>query len=120
MWLIPRSYQANLPSPGGLGTPKPSQQSPEVRPGGSRRIRRNETCKLGQVESVPVEMRHRFLCIGWPDPRQQLQNAEAGEGITRIFCPAQDRQQVLDMCGLDKLEPAIFDERDVAARQLDL
>jgi hypothetical protein len=41
-------------------------------------------------------MRHRLLCSGRPDPGQQLENPEAGEGITRVFCPAQDRQQVLE------------------------
>jgi len=53
-------------------------------------------------------------------PGQQLQNAKTGEGVPRVFRPAQDCQQVLDVCRLDKFEPAIFDERDVAARQLDL
>ena len=49
-----------------------------------------------------------------------MQNAKTGEGVPRVFRPAQGRQQVLDVCRLDKFEPAIFDERDVAARQLDL
>jgi hypothetical protein len=69
---------------------------------------------------VLAEMRHRLLCAVRPDPRQQLQNAKTGEGVPRVFRPAQDCQQVLDVCCLDKFEPAIFDEGDVAARQLDL
>ena len=47
-------------------------------------------------------------------------DAETGQGIVRVFCPAQHCQQVLDVRRLDEFEPAIFDERDVAARQLDL
>src|SRR6516162_3054577 len=65
-------------------------------------------------------MRHSLLCAGRSDPRQQLQNAKTGEGVPRVFRPAQDCQQVLDVCRLNKFGPAIFDERDVAARQLDL
>ena len=120
MRLIPRPYQANLPSPGGLGVAQTPQHAAEAWPGQNRRIRGCETSKRGEVETVLAEMCHRLLCSGRPDPGQQLENPEAGEGITRVFCPAQDRQQILDMSGLDKLQPAIFDEWDVTARQLDL
>src|SRR5205085_8153884 len=83
-------------------------------------LRGCETSKPAQADPVLAEMRHRLLCAGRPESRQQLQNAKTGEGVPRVLRPAQDRQQVLDVCRLDKFEPAIFDERDVAARQLDL
>jgi hypothetical protein len=96
------------------------QHAAKAWPGQNRRIRGCEASKLGEVETVLAEMRHRLLCGGRSDPGQQLENPEAGEGITWVFCPSQDCQQVLDMSGLDKLQPAIFDERDVTAGQLDL
>src|ERR1700674_1628199 len=96
------------------------QHAAEAWPGQSRRIRGCKASKLREVETVLAEMRDRLLCSDRPDPRQQLENAKAGKSITRVFCPAQECQQVLYMCGFDKFQSAIFDERDVAARQLDL
>eukprot|EP01136_Pigoraptor_vietnamica_P042676 Opistho-1_new@17125 len=55
-----------------------------------------------------------------PDPGQQLQHAEAGHPVARIVDEAQQRQHVLDVGAVEELQPAIFDERDVAPGQLDL
>ena len=54
------------------------------------------------------------------DAGQQLQHAEAGDAVARVFGEAQHRQHVLDMGGVEELQAAELDERDVAARQLDL
>ena len=103
MRLIPRPHQTNLPSPSGLGVAEAPHHAAEPRPGQNRRIRGCEATKPGEVKTVLTEMCHRLLGAGWPDPGQQLENPEAGEGITWVFCPAQDRQQVLDMSGLNKI-----------------
>ena len=57
-----------------------------------------------------------------PDPiaGQQMQQAEAGDAVARIFDEAQQRQHVLDVRGVEKLQPAELHERDVAAGEFDL
>ena len=55
-----------------------------------------------------------------PDAGQQLDDAEAGDAIARVFGKAQQRQHVLDVRGFEEFQPAEFDERDVAAGQFDL
>ena len=57
----------------------------------------------------------RKLCENAPrgrgtDGGEQLQYPETGNRVARVLCPAQDRQHVLDMAGLEKSEAAIFDE----------
>ena len=74
----------------------------EPRPGQNRRVRGREAGKLDHGETVVAEMRHRLLGAGRPDPRQQLQDAETGDGVPRVFRPAQDRQQIFDVRRLDK------------------
>jgi hypothetical protein len=54
------------------------------------------------------------------DPGQQLQGAKARDPVARIVGPAQHRQQVLDVGGLQELESAMLDVGDVAAGQFDL
>ena len=51
---------------------------------------------------------------------QELENAKPGDMVARVLGEAQERHQVLDVRGFEKLQPAIFDEGDVAPRQLDL
>src|ERR1700738_5243006 len=50
----------------------------------------------------------------------QLKRAEPGARTAGVLCPPQDREHILDMGGFEKLEPAIFDERDIAPPKLDL
>ena len=52
--------------------------------------------------------------------RHQLQHAEPGDPVARIVGPAQHREQVLDVRGLEELEPAVLDVGDVATHQLEL
>src|SRR5258707_1014818 len=53
------------------------------------------------------------------DTRQQVHHAEAGDAIARIFDKAQQRQHVLDVRGVEKLQAAELDEWDVAAGEFD-
>ena len=55
-----------------------------------------------------------------PDPGQELQHPGAGRPVARVLGEAQDREQVLDVRGLEELQPAELHERDVAAGELDL
>ena len=54
-----------------------------------------------------------------PTPGKQLHDTEAGHPVTRILDEAQQRQQVLDVRGVEELQPAELHEGDVAACQLD-
>ena len=60
-----------------------------------------------------------MAAVAGPDARQQLDDAEAGDAVARVFGKAQQRQHVLDMRGFEKFQPAEFHERNVAAGQLD-
>ena len=68
---------------------------------------------LGHVIEHPLRR-------GGPDARQQMQDAEAGDAVARILDEPQQRQHVLDVGGVEKFQPAEFDEGNVAAGQLDL
>src|SRR5271169_7068140 len=57
---------------------------------------------------------------GRADTGLQLKRAVAGNRIAGVLCPAQDCEDILDVSGFEELEPAIFDERDVAPPKLDL
>ena len=59
-------------------------------------------------------------CGRWTDAGQQLQDAEAGDAVARIFREPEDRKHILDVGGVEEFQAAEFHERDVAARQLDL
>ena len=51
---------------------------------------------------------------------EQLQCPESGDAVARVLRPAQDRQHVLDMGGLEKFEAAIFDEGNITSTEFDL
>ena len=55
-----------------------------------------------------------------PDARQELGDAKARDPVARIFGEAHERDRVLDMRGVEKLQAAEFDERHVAAGELEL
>ena len=52
--------------------------------------------------------------------RQPPGGPEPSDRISRVIGPAQDREHILDMSSFEKLEPAVFNERDIAPLQLDL
>jgi len=54
-----------------------------------------------------------------PNPRQQLEYAESGDIIARVLSPAKNADQILHVRRFEKLEAAVFHERDVAAAELD-
>jgi len=54
-----------------------------------------------------------------PDALNELHQAEAGDPVAWVFHEAQESHQVFDVRGVQELEPAKFDERDISPRQLD-
>src|SRR5262245_64454916 len=54
------------------------------------------------------------------DAGKQLNHPERGDRVARILRPAQHAHQILHMRRLEKLESAVFHERDVAPAELDL
>src|SRR5215831_21174139 len=99
---IPCPHRADLPSPSDRTMLQISQQPAKAWPGQCRRARRHKTGKLSEIETVLAEIGGCLLGDDRTDPGQQPQCAEAGDRVTRIFRPAQDRQQVLDMRCLDE------------------
>src|SRR4029077_9726505 len=76
----------------------------------------------GRVQSTPsgsgtsaIPLRGRGT-----DTRQQVQHAETGDAIARIFHEPQQREHVLDVRGVQKLQTAVLHERDVATGEFDL
>ena len=49
----------------------------------------------------------------------QLQHSKTCEIIPRVLRPAKNTNQIFDMRGLEKLQPPVFHERDVALAELD-
>src|SRR5208282_4051479 len=120
MRQIPLTNQSDLPRPGRRFVTQPAKERTELRPvrgGGWRR------CKGIQNSEVPAgsgEMRQRIPRRRRTDAWPQLQHAEGCDGVSRALDPAQHAQHVIDMRCLKELHPAVFDEWDAAARELDL
>src|SRR5215472_17839861 len=53
------------------------------------------------------------------DARQQLQYSEPGDSVSRVLDPPQYAKHVFDVRRLKELQPAVFDERDATAPELD-
>src|ERR1043166_4150108 len=58
--------------------------------------------------------------IGGSRARQQLQHPKPRQIIPGILGPPQNAEHVFDVRRLQKLEPAIFHERDIVTTELDL
>ena len=54
------------------------------------------------------------------DPVEQLQHAKPGQLVGRVVHQAQQREQVLDVGGVEIAQPPVLDERDPPAGQLEL
>ena len=54
------------------------------------------------------------------DAEQKLGDPKARHSIARVFGKAHERHRILDMRSVEKLEAPIFDERHVAAGELEL
>ena len=80
---------------------------------------------VGRLASAPIGSAASAIwsstrcAVAGSDAGQQVQQPEAGDAIARIFDEAQQRQHVLDVRGVEKLQSAELDERDVPARQFD-
>ena len=93
----------------------------EVRPplASSRRRGNRSDSSADRIDVVGHQVEHALRRCR-PDARQKLQDAKAGHLVARVLHEAQQRQQILDVRGIEELEAAEFDEGDVAAGQLDL
>ena len=72
------------------------------------------------IAERPAMASSTLAAVAGPMPGEHLDDAEAGDAVGRVLGPAQYRQHILDVCGFRELEAAELDERDVAARELDL
>ena len=120
MRLVPAPCLLDFGRPAGRPARSPSRcrrtrasPSPARGGAGTLAMRRDRIGRLGHV--VEHALRRR-----WPDARQELQHAEAGDAVARVLDEAQQRQQILDVRGVEELQAAELDEGDVAAGQLDL
>ena len=84
---------------------------------GARR-RRYARERRDRVGGLRHAVEHALRGCG-PDAGQQMQQTEPGDAVARIFDEPQQRQHVLDVGGVEKLQSAEFHERDVPARQFD-
>ncbi len=71
-------------------------------------------------EAFSRELRDRPPRAGRSDAAQELQDAKPRHLVARVLGPAQDCQHVLDVRGLEELQAAVLDERNVAPGELDL
>ena len=55
-----------------------------------------------------------------PMPGRSCSSAEAGDAVARVLGEAEAGEHVLDVGGVEEFQPAIFDEGDVAAGELQL
>jgi hypothetical protein len=120
MRLVPGAHPLQVGRPGRGAGAQARKEVDEARPVGLGAGRGAE----GGERDSRIERRLHGLkgCIGSrrADPGQQLQHAEGGDAIPWVLGEAQHGQHVLDMRGIEELQPAELDERNVAARQLDL
>ena len=89
----------------------------------SRRARRgggaNAASAQRRIRAVGHARRAAAPAVAGPMPGHQLQHAEAGDAVARVFDQAQHRQHVLDVRGLEEFQPAEFHEGNVAPGQFD-
>ena len=116
--LIPAAHQIELGWPASRAATDKANRLHEGRPVLGRRRRRLEVgqglCRIDPFGDALQYARRR----GGSGARKQLDDPEARDAVARIFRPAQERQHILDVRSFQKLEPAEFHERDVAAGQL--
>ena len=78
------------------------------------------TARSPSDASLPRPLQVVRRAVPGPTPGQELQDAEGGESVARVFGPAEDCQHILDMRRLEEAQPAILDVGYVAAGQLQL
>src|SRR4051812_22619371 len=84
---------------------------------GARRRRR--MCKRSDSVGPVSQIIEYPLRRTRTDTGNKVHQAKAGNTIAWILNKPQQRQHVLDVSGIEKLQASKFDERDVAAGQLD-
>ncbi len=120
MRLVPPSDPFQFGGPSGSFRPQFGGEGSEFRPPGCRPGRWlvvGERLGRPRRRLQPIENLRRGRR---PNPLQNLQDSESGDAVARIFGKPQHRQHVLDVRGVEELEPAELDERNVPPRQLDL
>ena len=115
---VPFACKRHLPFPGARRRREKREQFDERPPVLLGRCR----CLPGK-QRLPVVLRElerlkTFSGIDRPDAGQKLQRPLCGDAILRIVGPAQDRQKILYMRGLEKFQAAVFHVRNIAAHQL--
>ena len=115
MRLIPSAYALELRRPFWRLTVEEPHQRDEVPPvldGLRGRVERRQ----GVDRWPSLHAIERLAGCGRSETLQKLNDPKAGDAIGGVLCPAQHRQHVLDVRGLDELEPAELDEWNIAAR----
>ena len=118
--LVPVARQANLPGPGSRRVRELLHKRAESLPIHFRELRGVEVGEALDGKALRLEMLERLLRMRGTDAGHELQHAKARHAVARILDPAQHRQQVFDVRGLEELEAAVFHERNVAPDELDL
>src|SRR5437868_8821809 len=118
--LIPASDQAELSLPLQRAIAETAEQLAQCRPVVACRSRRGKPGQRANLEAALLEMLRHPLGDGRTNAGQELQHPEGSHVIAHVLAPAQDAHHILDVGGLEKLEPAKLYERDVSARELHL
>ena len=87
---------------------------------GHVRRRVHQLLEWSAVGNADADGIHDRAGTGWPDPVEQLEDAEPADLVEGVLQDPEQRQRVLDVRGLHELEAAVLDEGDVAAGQLQL
>ena len=120
MRLIPGTHAFDLARPGGTRIGQHRQHFAKRRPGFRCRRRWIACRQLREPETSAGNALPDARGIGRTHARRQLQHAECGEAVPGIVGPAQHREQVLDVRGLQESQSAELDVGDVGPHQLDL
>ena len=122
MRLVPAAHEAHLRPPtarprrtGARSSSANAGQSARAAAGGPKLASAG-----GSAKRAPRHVAHQRVGQARPHPGQQLRDPEAGQAVARVLRPAQAGERVLDVRRLEKLQPAVLHERDVAPAELDL
>ena len=117
MRLIPAAHEIEFGRPARRSRTDQANGLDECRPmlGGHRRRFRADETVTGSALVHPSSVLAAFA----GPAGQQLNDAETGDAVARVFGKPQHRQHVLDVRGFQKFQAAEFHEGNVAAGQFD-